>query len=670
MMRKFFRKFFFWDDPVAGAVFGVMLPLVFGFCLCNAICFHAEFSVVLLKTRPFGNLSWYAALFLLIILPLLIAAYSLFLTLAFFFRQDKKRFHWIFWSLLAAHVMAFGICAAWNCEHLGVFLCGLLTFTGFNALCIRRHNFLWYIVATVCWFACLPGAAVISAFIHSLLPFLFGIGASLSWIPAAWRVPLVYASALFFIGLVFGNFKLWASAGAGRLRDVWGAGCNILLVLFAVAYLTMTAAALYQQQQSKKALAALERNFQREISAEALKAFYYRDRKTDRQFHIALRNAIEEFAGNNPDFQEALSASATLDRLPGQYRDKFSSPEAERIGRFFDAPLPAAQRDYPPGRLYWIELPELNSMRQAAKCFAWQIRIACENKDHAKAMLAWRRSARITDYLEHETSMIAALVLISVEEIRLNGLEFLLSSRLLSDDELSELQQDLKRGAERMPIISRNGLYFEAVNGNDLAYGLADGAICSDPDSPCAEGIKHYRFLMPGLWYLAACNYCDLLKRYNVENLDAVVVPPSSAPASFLASGFTPALAAAGAKMHEMEMRYQAFVVLIEAEKIKRKTGKYPESAPLNITDHFSGEPLRYRVGSHTVRESFLVPHEKLEGELEGAGNYDLEYRKKTVQGVAVWSVGKNEDDDDGLADTRSEYGGRTDDRRALLTIP
>jgi len=667
MMRKFFRKFFFWDDPAAGAVFGVMLPLVFGFCLCNAMGFHETGWAVLIGARPFGNLSWYAAVFPLIILSLLITAYSRFLTLAFFFRQDKKRFHWIFWSLLAAHVMAFGICTAWNCEHLGLFLCGLLTYAGFNALCLRRHNFPWYLVAAVCWFACLPGALVLLDSVKCLY-WILGEKSAESPIPAVWRVPLVYASVLFFIGFVFGNFKLWASAGARRLRDVWGAGCNILLILFAVFYLTMTAAALYQQKMGKKALAALERNFQREFSANALKELYYRDRKTDEQFYIALRKAVEEFVGDDPDFKQVFSASVTLDRLPDRYRDRFASPEAEKIGRFFDAPLPADRRDYSPGKLFFASLPNLSFMRSVAKNFAWQIRVASENKDHAGAMLAWRRSARITDYLERDTSLIAALVLIAVEEIRLNGLECLLSSRLLSDDELSEIQQDLKRGAERMPAVNRNALYYEAVNGNDFACGLVDGTICSEPDLPGAEGVKHYRFLMPGLWYLAACDYCDLLKRCNVENLDAVDGPTSYVPTNFLASLFIPALEA-GKKMHELEMRYQAFVVLIEAEKIKRKTGKYPESAPLNITDHFSGEPLRYRVGIHTVRESFLVPHEKLEGELEGAGNYDLQHRKKTVQGVAVWSVGKNEDDDDGLADTRSEYGGRTDDRRALLTI-
>lgn len=686
-MKKFFRKFFFWDDPAAGAVFGWMLSVVFAFCLYNGVCFAGpehffpallpfififqqsnftcfhhvflmELQVIWIHDNLFGN-----HLLALLLLQLPVTAYSLFLFLAFFFRQDRKRFHWIFWTILAAHLALSCLCDDW----IPALLLCVLSFAGFNALCVRKHNFLWYIALMVCWVVWLPGAAVLW---DAVLCLLFAGEYSLVVpIPTAWRTPLVWVSVLSLIGFVFSNFKLWASANRKRLREVWCAGCNVLLVLFAVSYLTMTAAALYQQQQCKKALAALERNFQREISAEALKAFYYRDRKVDERFHIALRNAVKEFVGDDRDFQEVLSESAALERLPGQYRKRFVSPEAEKIGRFFDAPLPADTRGYSPGQLSSMVMPDLAVMQQAAKIFVWQIRIACENKDHAGAMLAWRRFARITDYLEHGPSLNEAQVLIFVEEIRLNGLEFMLSNNLLNDDELSSFQQFLRDTHERLPILARNVLYGEAVLGNDTVCGLEDGTRSAFPATPGPESLKTYRFLAPGMWYWAKCSYCALLKRYNVENLCKVNDLKSSSPSPIdhLAAIIIPAFELMAIRLHELEMRYQAFVVLIEAEKIKWKTGKYPESAPLNFTDHFGGKPLRYRVGSHTVRESFLVPHEKLEGELD-AGNYDLEHREKTVQGVAVWSVGKNEEDDDGLADTRREYGGRTDDRRALLT--
>ncbi len=36
-MKKFFRKFFFWDEPSAGAVFGYLLAAVSGVCLANIL---------------------------------------------------------------------------------------------------------------------------------------------------------------------------------------------------------------------------------------------------------------------------------------------------------------------------------------------------------------------------------------------------------------------------------------------------------------------------------------------------------------------------------------------------------------------------------------------------------------------------------------------------------
>jgi len=99
--------------------------------------------------------------------------------------------------------------------------------------------------------------------------------------------------------------------------------------------------------------------------------------------------------------------------------------------------------------------------------------------------------------------------------------------------------------------------------------------------------------------------------------------------------------------------------------KIKRKTGAYPEKLPLNIIDNFTGKPLCYKVGSHTVRESVLIKFEQPEGAVSAEGS-TIEHRTKTVQGVAVWSLGVNGIDDKGIyGNTRSEG----DDLRALLRI-
>ena len=664
-MKKFLKKFFFWDDPAAGAGFALILSAVVGLCTANLACFnqfffHSLFYGVMIFPDPLLNFSLYIPL----ILKFLFCIYTAFLFLRFFFIQDESRFKLIFWLIL---LIEFALQFAAD-THRGKLLIALAAGSiGFNALCIRKNNYGWFIAQALCLLLCLPGVTIL----FDSLNFLEQIGDEvvLCPIPVALRIPLVYSILLFYLLSVFCKFKLWASANGKRVRDLWGMGCKVLVVLGIFAYVGFCIAALSKHNQCEKTLAALEEKFQRKISGAALKDIYYHNRRTDEKFHTDLEKAWKNFHKDDRLLDQIFSESAALNKLPEQYRNKFFSAEAENFGKFFDAPLPARHRDYKEGRLIVMMLPDLNVMRRAAWFFAWQIRIACENKDHEKAMQAWKRSGFITEYLDNDTSLIALLVRIAVEQIRLNSLEMMLSSNLLTDDELSEIQQYLRQSAQKMPLTDRDALYFEAVFANDAVRGLVDGSTAQKPDCAGAEGIRNYRFLVPGLWFLAECNYYDLLPRYHVEKLSAVNDNILTTPQTLLAAMLLPALRNAGDRIYGLQMRYQAFNALIEAEKIRRKTGKYPEKLPLDITDHFSGKPLLYKIGKHEKNELHL---EKEKHPVEENGPeyiYSTEYRTKTVYGVAVWSVGRNKTDDAGLYGTSDQNGNRTDDPRALLII-
>ena len=664
-MKSFLKKFFFWDDPAAGAVFSWILSFVSTFCFSNFHLLNRFFFSVSKGDRLFNS----PVVLVTMIIQSLLAVYCLFLSIAFFFRQDKseyKKFFWYITVAIAVLLFYFGSISDDN-NKLAIFiLAASLIFVGYNALCVRKRNFGWYIALLLCGTACWPGVMVFFDVSRCLdchsdkLFFPVAVG---------WRIPIAYSAVLFFIAFMYCNFKLWSSANNKRLRDVWSVGCNALLIVLAISYLYVVTAALYQQKKCQTALTALENNFQRKISAGALKEIYYRNRKADENFHIALKKAWNEFDREEQLWNQIISESAKLDKLPEQYRNKFFSAEAEKIGNFFDASLPAREREYSPGTLMSMMLPDLQIMRQTARLFAWQIRIACENKDYSKAILAWKRSAAIREYLEHDTSLLAILVMIAVDNIRLDSLEQLLASNMLRDDDLQDIQSFLRNSVKRMPEIKRNVLYFEAVLGSDAVYGLANGSMSGDTENAGAEGIKHYRFLAPGIWYLANRNYYNLLSRYNVESIDKVDKKIEYSPENLLAAMIMPPFKTSADRMMEMEMRYQAFNALIEAEKIKRKTGKHPEKLPLNITDYFSGKPLLYKVGKHQKRERFLKKEKHPVGAIEQGYYYSTEYRTKTVYGVAVWSVGRNKTDDAGLYGTSDQNGNRIDDPRALLVI-
>ena len=664
-MKKFFRRIFFADDDAAGAVFSLMLLIVSGFCIPNLASLHGRFIDILAAVNITVKSDWIIFISSILVLNCWVLLYCLFLSSAFFFNLDKSRYRWIFWTIFASHIAAFYICTVLDHSGVGLLFCGVLTYAGFNALCIRRHNYCWYIALLLCWFTSLP-AMVVLADLSCWMEFDLEPTAT-QLIPVTWRVPIVYLSILTFAGFVFCNFKLWASAVNRRLRDVWGIGCNTLLVLLAVTYIITLCAALYQQKECAKAFTALEENFQRGISAEAVREIYYRNRKVDEKFHENLKKAWYELSTDDNIFNQIISEAGTLDKLPAAYCNKFFSPEVENVCRFFDAPLPAGKRNYRPGTLSSMLLADLNIMRQAARYFAWQIRIACEEKDYSKAMLAWNRSARITEYLAQETALISSLVLIAVEKIRLDGLAIMLSANILSNSDLSAIQQYLQKSAAKVAELNRNSLYFEAVLSADTLLGIAENGTLEDKPEYAGTGLKNYRFLAPGLWYLAGCNYCNLLKHYNVKNLCCANEKIEYSLENIFSAMLVPALNTAGKRMHELEMGYQTFAVLIEAEMIKRKTGRYPEKLPLDIVDYFSGKPLLYKVGNIEVRESYLKKEKHPDGAIESGEYYTLESRIKRVQGVAVWSVGKNKINENGLYGCVSNGKKRTDDHSAVI---
>ena len=341
----------------------------------------------------------------------------------------------------------------------------------------------------------------------------------------------------------------------------------------------------------------------------------------------------------------------------------------------FDQTIPAPNREYVQGNLCSILLSDLSKMRQSARFFTWQMKLASQAKNHDRAMQAWQRSERIVEYLMQEKSLIGSLVMIALETIRLEGLEYMLAAGFLSDQELESIQKYLLKSAGKMPEVNRNALYFEAVFGTDTLIGMAKGAVRNN-GRIMHEGLAGYRFLVPGLWYLGMKNYSSLLKFYNKKNLCQADEKIERNSYNIFSCMLIPALKSGGERMHDMEMRYQAFYALLEAIKIKRTTGKYPAELPVKITDYFSGKPLLYKAGSFDVQAVKLVERKKSadDGEWFNSNRKyesDYTYKAPAVQGIAVWSVGRNKVNDHGAVG-RIDVDGKTvrcDDIRALLKL-
>jgi len=675
-VKNFFRRLFFWDDPAAGAVFGSLLTLVWSFCSANWACVFPDLMDVL-RGKPFAGMSgihlnWMAFWLGILLLQLLVWLYTAFLELRFFFTLDRSRYKIGFAGvlLLAAGWLVVGeYYTGWIGWLVGVAAINIL---GFNALCIRKNNFYWYILMVAGLLALVPGIAILS----NISQIFDCPGPGENPIPVAWRVPVVYFSLACGIGAFFCRLKLLAGAKQKRLRKVWNNGCWVLLGLLGVTYITITLGAIYQQYEVKKTFKALEENFKKPLNARELEKMYYEGRKVDEKFHSELRSLLDSLGRDDLDFSQ-IYGMFYLEKFPDEFRKEFFTDNAGKIGGFFDKPLPARQRNYVPGNLTFMMLQDLSYMRSAARFFCTQIRFACDEKDYNKMMQAWKRSGNITEYLRHDTSLIAALVLIAVEYLRLDALELMLNSNMLSDKDLLDIQKELQMSAGKLPALNRKSLYCEAVFGWDTAMGVVNGTLRGSNGEVFTEGFKHYRYASPGMWYLFACNGKTLLRFYKAENLCKVGDFKERSFAGILASMLVPVLGSAGERMHDIEMRYKTFNALIEAIKIKRSSGKYPEKLPLAIKDHFSGKMLQYKLGKFEVETNYLIKREKLAGNSNSDDDffaeaddakYEIKSRIKKAHGIIIWSIGRNRIDENG-------FKGRTDNKQgddisARLVLP
>lgn len=655
-MKNFFRKMFFWDDPVGGAVFGSLLWIVWSFCTVNWwLVFPDLLGVFFGGSSESGNMTGVVHLLCLGALQALVSLYSIFLPMRFFFVLDRVRYKLLFWGVVILESAGF-LVGGFYLTTIGCLICcGTVGVLGYHALCIRKNNFHWYILTVLGWLLFLPGILVLWDAVQQFQLLAGEQQACPCPIPPAWRIPFVYGSLACGIAGIFCGFKLWASAVQKPLREVWNTGCRVLISLLVLSYLAITACALVQQAKVRETLKLLEARFQRPLAPSGLKEIYYRNRKMDEKFHADLKTLLDHPGKDDLDFQN-IWTTPEPENIPPEFRERFFTAEAEKIGSYFDAPLPACRRDYSPG-LFGMMVPDLSDMRQAARFFSTRIRFACEDQDHDTMMRMWRRSGYITEYLRHDTLLISALVLCAVEDIRLRGLKYMISSGLLTDEDLLEIQKELREASRKIPAMDRDALYSEAVFGWDTAMGFVDGTVRGSRGELLSEGLEAYRYISPGMWYWFACNGRALLEVYRAETLGRVSLPKSRSLGNIVVFMLVPGLNTAGERMHALEMRYAVFTVLLEAEKVKRAAGKYPAELPLAVQDHFSGKPLLYRLGEHTVARRYMEKRKASEEEENDdtlvliGEKYNIHQREKTVYGIKVWSVGRNRIDENGEGD-------------------
>ena len=615
-MKKLLRRLFYRDSPAEGAVFSTLLFWLGTWCLASLLFLVPEgvFTIESIEMLWwFGTLSFGCRTDLLLVAALGILLYHLFVTGAFYFgcfRGSRGSggpvIAALFLTVLAAFLLLlpFGVVRSmlnmtWCCEPREPRLC-LSPFWGWAAV----------VLGLLCQ-AC--------------------------------------------------RFEAYAALAGKPLRTLFGKGAAVICGVFLLTYLVTLGMAYSAHCRTERHVAELEKFFGRPATAQGLKELYFRDRWPDAAFWRKAAGLCDKTfpVHGSPDrmrwveYPEAEFSPAEFAACRKMFE---KSAELRELEKMFSGPLPAYDRKFAPGFLFAEEMPELQRLRNFCRYELWRTRFALADGDPAAALAAVKRMKFCRDHLARDPGLAAALVLCAAENSRLDALERLLSSGLLTEGQLREIRKELALCREEMKKIHAHTVYGEAVLSMDMCHLLAHGGKGSRENTQqVIPGAYAWRWLLPAYWHACTRNREVLAKVYKRSDFPRPEPRSKWSLHNVLASVLLPSFELAGNRIDVLSARYLAMETLIGVDLEKRRTGKYPEVLKDLPRDIF-GEPLVYRKGQ--------IPYIRQRWNAEK--NYP-DARKVMVDAAAVWSKGPDRKDDLGLFEMSADEGKRSDDARALL---
>ena len=280
---------------------------------------------------------------------------------------------------------------------------------------------------------------------------------------------------------------------------------------------------------------------------------------------------------------------------------------------------------------------------------ASRLRVFLQRHAKSEALCAYRRIVNYSCELQKEPFLRAYLVWMSVEHLRLDAIEKLLESRLLTEEELHQLAEELVELEKRIPTIHQQAMYYEAVFIQDILRGVETGKLSED-HYPIAIALAQLRFFYPQLWLQGTLDKEYILRQFLAKDFTEFV---RTGPSAYVFSGMFLPGNRIGDKFYTLTARVLAMQALLRAEEHRRKYGEFPETLSNLPSDPFSGKPMLYRYGIAEVTELVLQLTEDSSWTEDEPSHKGYELKPQTTQAkvVQIWSVGPNRRDDGGIYD-------------------
>ena len=657
-MKTFWKKMFWWDAPAKGAFFALTLLLVGAYVLGSLSLFVWEMGWI--------YQSWYAqleqdirlALFLIPFVALLL--YYMFQTLFSFYRVGNGWVRnvgpsgfslWIgfgFILLLFSHTVSGWFIPLWLMVFFTVILplsacCG--KHWRWAVLCIL----FWSLGASLVWDA---GAAFdVNLNLFRPITRLCGREPGPVVIPLAqqWGVSGYGWTAWFalvcllFAGWYLLTAKLFAQMGNCRFRAMFGRPVLALWAVKILVYLTFFGMVIYQKEHVSHSLAELEQRFDRPITAKALGELYFGGEQPGTEFWRRAEDLKEEDWKSERDsnfltYRNLLSSpnaklsNADLER----FRNELNRPDStsNRWEQLFSGSIPPVPCEFREGTLYAMIQPNLTAIRHLDLLKLWRIRLALADGRIDDAVAAYRCMERVNRSLYRETSLTGGLVWRAAENFRLDGVELLLESGRLSNDQLQNISAGLIPVESEIPRMLERSLYGEAVSSIDMCDSIVTGMLFDDQELKPVP-LRVLRYYFPQFWWLFLREKAMVARNLKIPDFSRP--PANSSDQSILAAILLTDPKWVTKRFEELAARLRGMRALIAAELWKREHGDYPETLPALPEDPRTGTPLLYRKGESRIQvERF---HYNPETE-----NWDSRMEERTVPAVQVWSPAAGND--------------------------
>ncbi len=485
--------------------------------------------------------------------------------------------------------------------------------------------------------------------------------AAFAWLsPGGWGLAyltnvLCMTAAGFFLVRTFARME-----GKSLHNTLCNAGV-VLWGVFWVTYFILLGLALVQSRRCVQTCALVEQRFGHPLSIEGLEEYYRRQGTLSADFWNRLKECMEQLPNTLSIGDKKLAYNHSSDYWDGQLPEYLTSDILSAFDNYcqdnaksllemeqrFDSIPPMPEYNFKPGRLNSFFTDYFASGRRFAIMEVSRLRVFLKRQAKSEALCAYRRITNYASELQKEPFLSGSLIWMVVEQLRLNAIERLLESRLLTEDELHQFAEELAELDKRIPAIHQQAMYFEAVTMQDVLRGLEMGKL-SEGEFPFAIALAQLRFFYPQLWLQATLDKENILRQYLAKDFTEF---DSTGPSAYVFSGmFLPAMEKTGNKFYRLNARVLAMQALLRAEEYRRKYGDFPEMLSDMPTDPFSGKPMLYRYGTAEVIELVLELSEIPSQEDEPSRKqYELKPQTTQAKVIQVWSVGPNGQDEGGI---------------------